>query len=66
MGRQTHSANGAQFEVGEFVQDGRAEAQIVEISPDGAAVTIEYTDTHEQIRIQDTQIVRQNGELRVM
>jgi len=65
MGRQTHGANGAQFEVGEFVQDGCAEAQIVEISPDGAAVTIEYTDTREQTWLQHTRIVRRNGELRV-
>jgi len=58
MSRQTR------FEVGEFVQDGRAEAQIIETSPDGT-VTIEYTDTHDTLRLQSNRVVRQNGELRV-
>jgi len=53
------------FEVGEFVQDGRAEAQIIETSPDGVTVTIEYTDTHDTLRLQSNRVVRQNGELRV-
>jgi len=59
MSRQT------QFGVGDFVQDGRAEAQIVEFSPDGFMVTIEYTDTHDTFRLQSNRVVRQNGELRV-
>jgi len=60
MSRQTR------FEVGEFVQDGRAEAQIVEFSPDGFMVTIEYTDSHDTFRLQSNRLVRRNGELRVV
>jgi len=60
MGRQT------QFEVGEFVQDGRAEAEIIGTSPDAAMVTIEYTDTHDTFRLASNRLIRRNGELRVV
>jgi hypothetical protein len=50
--------------VGEFVQDGRAEAKITDI--DGAMVEIEYTDTRERTHVQDNRIVEQNGSLRVV
>jgi len=59
MTRQT------QFEVGEVVQDGRAEAQIIDTSPDGM-VTIEYTDTHDTFRLASNRVIRRSGELRVV
>mgnify|MGYP000391422919 FL=1 len=49
--------------VGQFVQDGRAEAEIVEISPDGMEVVIQYTDTHETIRLMRNRFQRADGEL---
>jgi len=56
---------GAHYAQGDFVQDGRAEAQITDISPDRMMVTIEYTDTRETMVIQANRIVEQTGELRV-
>jgi len=58
--------SGAVFGVGDYVTDGRAEAQVVGFSTDGVMVTIEYTDTKEQATVPQDRIVEQNGELRVV
>jgi hypothetical protein len=58
--------SGAVYGIGDYLSDGRAEAQIIEFSPDGVMVTIEYTDTEERATIAQDRVVEQNDELRVV
>lgn len=52
--------------VGQFVQDGRAEAEIVEISPDRHEVVIEYTDSHERMRLMRNRFQDRHSEIHVV
>jgi len=58
--------SGAVYGVGDYLSDGRAEAQIIEFSPDGVMVTIEYTDTAERATIVQDRIIEHNGELQIV